>query len=59
MHERCKTGECSVTTATLCTTPAAAGVGTQRHTRIDDPHPEQKLRDDARESGCEREEAQG
>lgn len=55
MHERCKTGECSVTTATPCTTPVAAGVGAQRQTRIDDPHPEQKLRDDA----CEREEALG
>lgn len=48
MHERCKTGECSVTTATPCTTTVAAGVGARRQARIDDPHPEQKLRDDAK-----------
>lgn len=48
MHERCKTGECSVTTATLCTTTVAAVFGPRWRAKIDDPHPEQKLYDDAK-----------
>lgn len=44
VHERCKTGECSITTATVCTTTVAALVallGPQCQAEIDGPHPEQ------------------
>lgn len=41
VHERCKTGEYSITAAAPCPTTVAAVVGPQWQPKIDGLHPEQ------------------